>query len=136
MATHAVPAHTRNETRLQEAERIQREAAALGFDWTDIADVFTKIQEELNELREAWLHQNKENLEHELGDLLFSVVNVSRFLDISCEQALAAANARFVRRFNALCDHLRRHGKVPVECSAAELDRVWETVKQSAEEKV
>ncbi len=92
----AVP---RNLPALVEAEKIGHKAAATGFEWPDISGVLDKLQEEAAELARAQVSGDREHIEHELGDLLFTVVNLARFLKVDPEQALRKTNARFRRRF-------------------------------------
>jgi MazG family protein len=92
----AVP---RNLPALVEAEKIGHKAAATGFEWPDISGVLEKLQEEAAELARAQESEDREHIEHELGDLLFTVVNLARFLKVDPEQALRKTNARFRRRF-------------------------------------
>lgn len=92
----AVP---RNLPALVEADQIGKKAVGIGFDWPSVEGALEKLQEEASELADAQGHASSEHIEHELGDLLFSVVNVARFLKVDPEQALRKANARFRRRF-------------------------------------
>lgn len=84
---------------LVRASKLQRRAARVGFDWPDASGVFAKLAEESAELREAHAHGDADAVEHELGDLLFTCVNLARHLDVDPEQALLRANLRFERRF-------------------------------------
>ncbi|HTU44271.1 MAG TPA: nucleoside triphosphate pyrophosphohydrolase [Bryobacteraceae bacterium] len=89
----------RNLPALMEAEKISHKAAALGFEWPDIGGVMEKLQEEAAELAHARGGTDQEHIEHEIGDLLFTLVNLARFLKVDPEQALRKTNARFRRRF-------------------------------------
>jgi len=112
---------------LLKAEKVQLEAAALGFDWKDAAGVVKKVEEELSELKRALSGEG--DVEHELGDLLFSVVNLSRFLHVSAEMALMSCARRFCRRFSLMEDELGRKG-IPIEdASMEEMDSAWENLK-------
>ena len=82
-----------------EAEKIGHKAATLGFEWPDIEGVLDKLQEEAAELAQARKSEDRGHIEHELGDLLFTVVNLARFLKVDPEQALRKTSARFRRRF-------------------------------------
>ncbi|WP_019554915.1 bifunctional methyltransferase/pyrophosphohydrolase YabN [Propionispira raffinosivorans] len=84
---------------LMRAYKLQHKAAKVGFDWADIGPVWDKVTEELAELKEAVSEKNKKHIEEELGDLLFSIVNVSRFLKVDAEVALTGANYKFLTRF-------------------------------------
>ncbi|HET8882181.1 MAG TPA: MazG nucleotide pyrophosphohydrolase domain-containing protein [Solimonas sp.] len=90
---------------LAEALRLQREAAALGFDWRRQDELWDKLAEEIGELREA-VGEGPARIEDELGDLLFMAVNLARHLGVDARAALAGANAKFARRFAHVCDDL------------------------------
>jgi MazG family protein len=107
------------------AEKLQKRAAKVGFDWPEAAPVFEKIREELTELAEAPAGEREE----ELGDLLFSVVNLARKLKLDPEIALAAANRKFERRFRAIEQLARDRGLEMEGMSLADLDRLWDEVK-------
>ena len=111
---------------LARAQAIQKRVARVGFDWPDTEGVVAKIAEEVAELREA---QGDEEREEELGDLLFSVVNLARWLKVDAESALRRACGRFIQRFSGV-EHLRRERRLNLnELSLAELDELWEEVK-------
>jgi len=114
---------------LMRAQKLQKKAAKVGFDWPDATPVFGKIREETCELEEALKSGQAEELEHEVGDLLFSVVNLARKLGIDSESALAAANARFTRRFEAVESALRTQGKSLPGATLGEMDAAWEDAK-------
>jgi MazG family protein len=117
---------------LMRGQKLQKKAARVGFDWSDVAPVFDKIREETAELEEAVQSGGKAHIEEEIGDLFFSVVNLARKLGIESESALAAANDKFVRRFLAMETHLRVQGKEFGKLSLAEMDEAWEAVKRAA----
>jgi tetrapyrrole methylase family protein/MazG family protein len=112
---------------LARAQAIQKRVARVGFDWPDAEGVVAKIAEEVIELREA---QGGEELEEELGDLLFSVVNLARWLDVDAESALRGACERFIRRFSGMEHLCRERGLDLSELSLAEQDELWEEVKE------
>lgn len=119
----ALPALTR-------AEKLQRRAARIGFDWPEPAPILAKIEEELAEVRASLeAREPREKLAEELGDLLFAVVNLARRLEIDAEEALRAANAKFERRFRAVEARARASGSDPAQLDLAALDRLWEEVK-------
>lgn len=119
---------------LVRAEKLQRRAAGVAFDWDDLSGVVDKVQEELAECEQAAAAQaNPSERVHEVGDLLFSCVNFARHLGVDAEQALRAANHRFERRFAGVESGLRECGKSPGPDVREEMERLWETVK--AEEK-
>jgi MazG family protein len=110
------------------ARRLQEKAAAVGFDWDDVALVLAKIDEELAELREEIARGESGRHFEELGDLLFAIVNVARFLSVDPEAALRATNSKFRRRFAAIEEAFR--GRDLREVGLAEMDRVWNDVKR------
>jgi ATP diphosphatase len=119
----ALPALTR-------AEKLQRRAARIGFDWPEPAPILSKIEEELDEVRASLAaREPKEKLAEELGDLLFAVVNLARRLEVDAEEALRAANAKFERRFRAVEERARAAGSDPASLGLEALDRLWEEVK-------
>ncbi len=111
------------------ARRIQENAAAVGFDWPDVSGALEKIDEETRELREVIQKDEKQKLEEELGDLLFAIVNVARFLDLDPEVALRKATEKFIRRFQVVEDFVRARGLDMKKLSLAQLDALWEEVK-------
>jgi MazG family protein len=114
---------------LMKAQKVQKKAARVGFDWPDAAPVIDKIKEETAELEEAVKSGNQHAVADEIGDLLFSVVNLARKLGVESEAALAAASNKFVRRFHAMEERLIEGGKKLGELSLAEMDAVWDEVK-------
>lgn len=114
---------------LRGAYEIQKDAASLGFDWPDIAPVFDKILEELDEIRDALCDGAPNDARRELGDLLFAVVNLSRFLNADAARELDATNRRFLARFGKVKDELERAGRRIQDCSLEEMDQVWQRVK-------
>lgn len=119
---HALPA-------LSLARRIQENAAAVGFDWPEISGALQKIDEEVLELKQAMQKDQKSMLEEELGDLLFAVVNVARFLDLDPEVALRKATEKFIKRFQVIEKLVKARGLNMKELSLAQLDELWEEVK-------
>ena len=119
---------------LLQAEKIQKKAAKVGFDWTEQRQILDKIGEEYRELREAMESGDNEHVDEELGDLLFAAANLSRFRKRdSAELLLARASAKFRRRFRQLEQMLAAEGKTPQQCSAEELDVCWTRVKEREE---
>ena len=119
---------------LMKAQKVQKKAARIGFDWPDAAPVLEKIKEETAELEEAVRSGNQSAVADEVGDLLFSVVNLARKLGVESEAALAAASKKFVRRFHAMEERLIDEGKKLGELSLAEMDLVWDQVKTTEPE--
>lgn len=115
---------------LMRAQKLQKKAARVGFDWPEAAPVFAKIREEADELEAAVASGETAAVEEELGDLLFSVVNLARKLGVESEAALAAANAKFARRFHAMEQHLGSTGLKLGQLSLDTMDEAWETVKK------
>ena len=115
---------------LVRAEKLQRRAARVGFDWDAIAGVLDKVQEELDECRETLPeHVDPTERVHEIGDLLFSCVNLARHLGVDAEQALRAANHRFERRFARIESGLAAQGLQPGPTVRAQMERLWEDAK-------
>jgi MazG family protein len=115
---------------LLRAQRVQAKAARVGFDWPDRAGPRQKIAEELAELEAAVAAQDQQAVADEMGDLLFSVVNLCRFLKIDAETALRDCTARFSARFQAIERRLQAAGRDLRDCTPEELDRHWEAVKR------
>lgn len=120
----------RNLPELHKAFRLQEKASKVGFDWENKDDVWNKLLEELNELKEEAVKESSQNLEEELGDLLFCIVNYSRFLRINPENALRRTNEKFVKRFQYIESKLKESGKSIVNSNLAEMDKLWDESKQ------
>lgn len=114
---------------LVKANRIQEKVAGVGFDWEQPEQVFEKVQEELSELQEEIKTNDKDRLEAEYGDVLFSMVNYARFLHINPENALERTNKKFIKRFQYLETKAKSMGKSLKEMSLAEMDVYWEEAK-------
>ncbi len=112
------------------AHKIQRKAASVGFDWDDVNGAMPKIAEELDELQEAIASAVERDIEAELGDLLFAVVNVARHLDIDPETALRGASAKFRTRFQSVEAQAEAQGRDLSSMSLAELDALWDQAKR------
>ena len=113
---------------LQYAAKVQKRAAKIGFDWAEAAPVLAKIREELSEVEGA-MHEGELRLEEELGDLLFSVVNLTRKLKLDPEVALSGATRKFARRFRGVEDLMRRRELSGDGMSLEALDQLWDEVK-------
>jgi tetrapyrrole methylase family protein/MazG family protein len=114
---------------LLRAQRLQDKAARVGFDWPDVEQVWGKVAEELQELRAAMTGANRAKIEEELGDTLFALVNLARFLDINPDEALHKTTSKFVQRFQFIERELSRQGKTPKQSTLAEMDALWEQAK-------
>lgn len=114
---------------LMRAEKIQKKAAKVGFDWDNVDEAMEKIPEELSELRQAVADNNQADIAEELGDLLFSVVNVSRFLKVDSEKALYDACDKFTSRFTSL-EELAQQRDIDINTATLdELNSLWDEVK-------
>jgi MazG family protein len=114
---------------LLRAQRTTEKASRVGFDWPSIDGPLAKLSEEMAELHAARASGDRQRMEEELGDVLFSVVNVARFLEVSAEDALHGAVHRFKDRFLEVEDRVRESGKAMKEVPLAELDRYWDEAK-------
>jgi len=115
---------------LRKAFRLQRKVATVGFDWTDIEDVLDKVEEELRELHQGIHDRNHDAIEEEIGDLLFSIVNTARFLNIDAENSLNKTIAKFIERFKQVEANLTATG-VPIDhFTLEEMDAEWEKIKK------
>jgi len=114
---------------LTRAQRIQEKASYTGFDWEKIEQVWEKIHEEIQELKEAQSNGNKYHIEEEIGDVIFSIVNLARFLNISAESALRKTNRKFLTRFKDVETELKKRGKEVEDSNLEEMDEIWNTVK-------
>jgi len=116
---------------LVRSEKLQRRAARVGFDWDAVDGVFDKVSEELEECRESLAeHVDPSERVHEIGDLLFSCVNLARHIGVDAEQALREANHRFERRFARVEAGLAAQGKSPSREVRDEMERLWELAKR------
>ncbi|WP_416915833.1 MAG: nucleoside triphosphate pyrophosphohydrolase [Roseicyclus sp.] len=114
---------------LMRAEKLQKRAARVGFDWPDIGHVVDKIAEEAHELAEARDILPQDKIEEEMGDLLFVMANLARHLKVDPETALRRANAKFTRRFAHIEAALARRGKRPEDSDLPEMDALWDEAK-------
>lgn len=114
---------------LMRAQKVQKKAADVGFDWNEIGGALDKVREETDELRLAIEKNDTENAAEELGDLLFSVVNVSRFLKLSSEEALRHATDKFIERFALLEQLAQQNAQNLSNLSPEELETLWQRAK-------
>jgi uncharacterized protein YabN with tetrapyrrole methylase and pyrophosphatase domain len=113
---------------------VQEKAASVGFDWPETAAVWAKVNEELDELRVAQASANAEAIAEEFGDVLFSLVNLGRFLHLSAEESLRQAIAKFEHRFRGIEQELARRGRRLDEASLAEMDAIWNSFRRRQRE--
>src|SRR6266446_2449861 len=121
---------------IHEAHQISSRAARVGFDWPDIEGVLEKLQEEIRELRDAISspeESRQARLEDEMGDLLFVMINIARFLKIDSESALKRANRKFKTRFQHMESALARSGKSLEDASMAEMEALWQRAKMETD---
>ena len=114
---------------LMRAEKVQKKARGFGFDWDNIDDVYSKVYEEIEELKSAQTENDEAHIREEYGDLLFSVVNLGRFLDTDPETALTAASNKFISRFEKLEKMAVDKGFDIAKMTLSELDELWNCVK-------
>jgi len=114
---------------LLRAHRIQIKASTVGFDWTELDDVMNKVDEELEELKDAQTTGDIDAQFEEFGDLLFSIVNLSRFMHINPEDALRRATDKFINRFHKLEKEMEVQGKDLKKATLDEMDHVWNRIK-------
>lgn len=115
---------------LQRAQRLQEKASRVGFDWDEKESVARKVEEEVGEFLEAARGGSKEEMEDEFGDLLFSLVNLSRFMDLTPEDCLRAACDKFIGRFHEVEASAEKRGRALKEMNLEEMDELWEEAKK------
>ena len=120
---------------LMRSQKLQDRASQVGFDFENINQVFEKIQEEINELKESLEKNDKENIKHEIGDILTAVVELARFVNVDAEEALQEANDRFIRRFSYIEKKAKEMGKKLEDMSLEEMDKLWLEAKALEGEK-
>jgi MazG family protein len=114
---------------LVKADKVQRKAARVGFDWPDLAGVIVKLEEEIAELKQAQAAGDTEKIAEEIGDLLFTVVNLARYQQFHAEELLNRAVSKFVSRFQQVEQAVHADGRQVGDCSLEELDAFWDAVK-------
>ena len=120
----------KNLPELQKATRMQEKVSKIGFDWENKEDVWKKVIEEIEEMHESEKTGDKELFEKEMGDVFFALINYSRFLGISAENALRRTNKKFVNRFRYIEKQLKVQNKSITDSSLEEMDRYWEESKK------
>ena len=111
------------------ALRLQEKASGVGFDWDKREEVWDKVEEEFDELKQSVKSGEKEAIENEVGDLLFSIINAARLYGIDAENALEKTNLKFISRFNYIEQKAKENGKVISEMSLDEMDKFWDEAK-------
>jgi ATP diphosphatase len=114
---------------LMECEKIQDRAAQHGFDWPDVAPVFAKVQEELDEVKDAWTFGDQAHIQEEIGDLLLVAVNLARHLNVNPELALKESTKKFSKRFHYIERQVEASGRSLRDCELMELDGFWHEAK-------
>jgi XTP/dITP diphosphohydrolase len=115
---------------LLKAYRIQEKARAVGFDWDKPEQVYEKVKEELDEFEVEIKNKNQQAAEKEFGDVLFSLINYGRFLNINPEDALEQTNKKFIKRFGYMEAKVKEQGKQIADCKLEELDKYWNEAKK------
>ncbi len=115
---------------LLKAVRITGKAARVGFDWDRTEDVLAKLDEEIAEFREALRSDDREHVQSELGDILFTIANIARKLDLDAENALQETNRKFIHRFTWIEERLKEQGRTVEESTLEELDALWDEAKE------
>ena len=114
---------------LTRAQRLQEKASLVGFDWDNIEPIWDKLYEEIEELKQANLSEGKNEIEEEIGDVLFTVVNISRFLGIPAEDMLRKSNEKFIQRFKDIEKELKLKG-IPIEkATSKQMNIIWDRIK-------
>jgi tetrapyrrole methylase family protein/MazG family protein len=114
---------------LMRAHRVTEKAAKIGFDWENVDQVLEKLNEELNEFRQALSARDAKSIEEELGDLIFALVNISRFVEVNPEEALRKTIGRFINRFHYIEKRLEEEGKKLSGTPLEEMERLWNEAK-------
>lgn len=117
------------------AMRLQEKAKQVGFEWDNRDQVWDKVEEEITELKEAIAVGEQEKIEDEFGDVVFSLINYARFLQIDAENALEKTNKKFIHRFTQMEQEALQNGKALTEMSLQEMDSIWNTIKQRQKDK-
>ncbi|MGY8781204.1 MAG: nucleoside triphosphate pyrophosphohydrolase [Fidelibacterota bacterium] len=115
---------------LVRAQRLQQKASYAGFDWDEVEQVWDKVHEEILELKEAQSNNDKGHITEEIGDVLFSIVNLARYLEISAEEALRRTNKKFTSRFSQVEEGIKAQGKELEDATLEEMDAIWSEAKK------
>ena len=114
---------------LHKAQQVQSRAARVGFDWSEVSDVLAKIEEELGEIRMAMAEESGERVRDEIGDLLFAVVNLTRFMGHEAEEVLNQTISKFTRRFEYIEEQVHASGRNLPDCTLEEMEALWQEAK-------
>jgi MazG family protein len=112
------------------ATRLQEKAKQVGFEWENKDQVLDKVKEEMDELQAAIKKESQSEIENELGDVFFSLINYARFLQVDAESALEKTNKKFIRRFTEMEQYAREEGKQLADLSLEEMDAIWNAIKK------
>lgn len=112
------------------ANKVSEKAAKVGYDWEKIEQIFDKVDEELGEFKEALAIGSKKEIEEEMGDIFFSLVNLSRFVEVDAEEALRKTIEKFIRRFHYIEENLTKGGSSLKEASLDEMEELWDSAKR------
>ena len=112
------------------ATRLQEKAKQVGFEWDNREQVWEKIEEEVNELKEAIAENDQEKIEEEFGDVLFSFINYARFLNVDAENSLERTNKKFIARFTKMEQLALQQGKPLADMTLEEMDAIWNSIKK------
>ena len=129
--TSAIDGIPQNMPALIVAQRMQEKAASVGFDWPDLAPAVDKLEEEVKEFQEAYENKDIEEMQNELGDMIFAIVNIARKSGFDTETALRRTISRFESRFKKVENHFISNGKKMLDASLEQLDEIWEIAKES-----
>jgi tetrapyrrole methylase family protein/MazG family protein len=116
---------------LLKAHKIQTKAAKVGFDWKEPKPIIDKVKEEIEEFENEFDHSSYENMKYELGDMLFSIVNLARHLNIDPEEALSLTNKKFEKRFRGMEKKIKTDGRDFSKLSLADMDEYWNIEKKN-----
>ena len=115
---------------LRHAVKVQERVAGVGFDWDDVKPVIAKLREEIEELERALTMDDPAHLKHEMGDVIFSALNVSRFLKIDADEALQVSTSKFIKRFQRMEERIKSDGKKLETMTLIEMDAYWNKMKE------
>lgn len=122
---------TRGLPSVMRAQKLQKRAARVGFEWPEAVNVLDKLEEEIQELREAINANDKENIHEEIGDLMFCVVNFGRMLGVDCETSLRDVNSKFERRFRGIEQTLKAKNITLEDATLEQMEEIWQDIKKA-----